>query len=963
VLRVACGVILCQRAWFASRNRQYATRNTLMPAPQPSPATRALLWLSAAVFEHRAWFGWPHLVLAALSIWYTVAKLEFHTSRNDLVGGEKEYHKVFLEFRKEFPVEDDIVVVVESEQMEKNRQFVERLGAKLEAARIGLKIPGTKATVETNLFAHVFYKGDLKMMGRKALLFVPEADLKELERTLQDFRPFLQQFTRATNLVSLFNLVNRQFASAREEDSAENRALMKAFPALERIVDQATDGLMRSGVPPSPGVNALFDGGQQAEQQLYITFGNGRIYLATAQAVSPDQRGKAVEQLRRLVSETEVEVPGLNVGITGEPVLEYDEMAQSQKDTTVATAISLALVAVIFIFGYHETGRPLKATLCLLVGLIYTMGFTTLAVGHLNILTITFVPILVGLAIDFGVHLITRYEEELRHGRSERVALEKAIVNTGMGIFTGGFTTAGAFFAMAFTDFDGIQEMGIICGGGLLVSLVPMMTLLPVLLLRGKQNVLDHQLGPALEKKAAIEVDRRARIENLWLRRPVATTVVVTALTLLALAPARKVKFDYNLLNMQSAGLPAVLFQNKLIESSPRSVLFGAVVATNLNQATNLMATLKSLPTVSTVDSMAPYLTEDVGGKLKLIEEIKRVASEIRFLPMDTNLANVAELDQALFSLHGYLGLALPKIDPSDHALREQVVSLRQSISALRQRLLLDERPGTAEKLTQFQEALFNDVQQTFDSIQQQDAGGKMTVDDLPPTLRNRFIGVTGKHLLQIYPKENIWERDQQEAFVADLRKVDRHATGTPVQLLEYTTLLKESFEEAALYSLIAIALLVFIHFRKVSCVALSLIPVGVGFLWMTGVMGWFGIPFNPANVMTLPLVVGIGVTNGIHILNRFAEELQPSILAKSTGKAVLVSGLTTIAGFGSLIAAKHQGIESLGYVMATGTATCMAVGLTFLPALLNLLDRYGWRIKKTQRDNAQSTLGREEPR
>jgi predicted RND superfamily exporter protein len=131
----------------------------------------------------------------------------------------------------------------------------------------------------------------------------------------------------------------------------------------------------------------------------------------------------------------------------------------------------------------------------------------------------------------------------------------------------------------------------------------------------------------------------------------------------------------------------------------------------------------------------------------------------------------------------------------------------------------------------------------------------------------------------------------------------------------------------------------------------------------MTGFMGLCNISFNPANIMTLPLVVGIGVTNGIHILNRFAEELHPSILAKSTGKAVLVSGLTTIAGFGSLIAAKHQGIESLGYIMATGTATCMVVGLTFLPALLNLLDRCGWTIKKTQRDNAQSTLGREEPR
>ena len=147
--------------------------------------------------------------------------------------------------------------------------------------------------------------------------------------------------------------------------------------------------------------------------------------------------GPAVERMRELVAQTEREVPGINVGITGEPVLEHDEMEQSQKDSTLASIVSLVICALIFIYGYQETGRPLKATVCLLVGLGYTMAFTTLAVGHLNILTITFVPILIGLAIDFGVHLITRYEEELRLGHSEAAAMRKAMVFTGQGIFTG----------------------------------------------------------------------------------------------------------------------------------------------------------------------------------------------------------------------------------------------------------------------------------------------------------------------------------------------------------------------------------------------------------------------------------------------------------------------------------------------------------------------------------------------
>ena len=153
-----------------------------------------------------------------------------------------------------------------------------------------------------------------------------------------------------------------------------------------------------------------------------------------------------------------------------------------------------------------------------------------------------------------------------------------------------------------------------------------------------------------------------------------------------------------------------------------------------------------------------------------------------------------------------------------------------------------------------------------------------------PAPLRNRFIGVTGKYLLQAFPKADVWQRAPQEAFVKDLRRVDPNVTGTPVQLLEYTTLLKNSYVEAAWYATGAIAIMVFLHFRSLLCVVLALFPVAIGTVWMVGFMGWSGIPFNPANIMTLPLVVGIGVTNGIHILNRFAEERNPTILARSTG-------------------------------------------------------------------------------
>ena len=268
-----------------------------------------------------------------------------------------------------------------------------------------------------------------------------------------------------------------------------------------------------------------------------------------------------------------------------------------------------------------------------------------------------------------------------------------------------------------------------------------------------------------------------------------------------------------------------------------------------------------------------------------------------------------------------------------------------------------------AAKLAIYQQALFNDLRDTFQLLQQQDTSRTLQVDDLPPALQHRFVGVHGKFLIQVYPKEDVWQRAPQERFISELRTIDPNVTGTPVQLYEYETLLRNSYLQAAWYSLAAIALMVLFHFRSLSAVALSLIPVAIGTLWLAGIMGFAGIPVNLANIMTLPLVIGIGVTNGIHILNRYAEEGTPDILSRSTGKAVLVSGLTAIAGFGSLILAKHQGIYSLGCMMATGIATCMIAALTFLPALLTLIGEWHPLIKKPSANKNLSTPGQEEPR
>lgn len=876
--------------------------------------------LAGVVCRRPAWFLTAHLVLAVAAVLYTALNLQFDTSRGNLVGKHLRYHQNFLRFREEFPKPDDLVVVVESDNADANRQFVERLAARLER--------------EPELFPRVFYKGDLKLLGSKALHLLSESQLQSLRDQLQAYQPFLQSLGGATNLVSLFDQVNTWFRTARNAAPEQQQALLGALPALQRILAEAAASLHRPGLPPSPGVSALFNAGEEAVHAEYLAYNGGRLFLVTTYPPSVQKEEAAIDRLRELVEETRREVPGVNAGVTGETVLEHDEMRQARRDTMKASLWALILCAALFMVGYRETGRPLKAMATLLIGVAHTLAFATATVGHLNILTITFVPILVGLAIDFGIHLVTRYEEELRMGHGRVQALERALVNTGQGICTGALATAGGFLAMSLTQFKGIQEMGWICGGGMLICLVTTLTFLPALLLAGRQNLWDE---------TSVRPPVRARIEQLWLRRPRTVLGISTLLTLAAAVQAWRVSFDYNLLNLQSQSLPAVVFEKKLIRSAGRSLLYGVVIADSLPEAQRLQAELELLPAVADVQSLAPLLVAEPQSKSNLIDQIRALAGTVRLSAPDSRPAALGELSRTLWGLSGYLGLALETVGTNDPALASQLERLRTTVVELR-RAMLDEslgpEPDRARKLGAYQRAFFLDLHQTFRALQEQDPTGPVQLEDLPPALRERFVGKSGKLLLQVFPKDDVWERQPQEEFVRQLRTVDPDATGTPVQLYEYTTLLKESYETAAWYALAAITVLVGWHFRSPLAVVLALLPVGLGMLWMAGWMAWREVSFNPANIMTLPLVVGIGVTNGIHILHRFAEEQEPGLLAKSTGKAVLVSGLTTVAGFGSLMLADHQGIASLGFVMSTGVTTCMVAGLAVLPAFLVLLAR-----------------------
>jgi uncharacterized protein len=234
-------------------------------------------------------------------------------------------------------------------------------------------------------------------------------------------------------------------------------------------------------------------------------------------------------------------------------------------------------------------------------------------------------------------------------------------------------------------------------------------------------------------------------------------------------------------------------------------------------------------------------------------------------------------------------------------------------------------------------------------------------IQDLPRELQARYVGKTGKFRLFVFPTEDVWEPQPLARFVRDLQTVDADAIGAPVTNFEYMETIKEGYSKASLYAMSGIVFLTFLMFRGALSTILALVPLVVGSVWTLGMMVLFGVQFNMANLLFLPLIIGIGIDNGVHIVHSFRAtgkyEGESVPLARSTAKAITLAALTTIVGFGSLMISSHRGIHSLGLLVALGVGSVLVASLTTLPSLLAILGKVAGGDTTASRTYQQSVI------
>jgi uncharacterized protein len=880
--------------------------------------------------------AWPLLAVAVLlavaSVYYTVTHLTIRTTRNDLVASNQRLIQQSAKMDRAFGGRDGMVVVVENGHPRRAIKFANDLAAELR------RYP--------DHFPELFYRIDPEKFKPSALLYLDPQDLDKIKNSLLKQKDLLSGLAANPNLTTFYGLVNDRIARAMIGE------LFTGFLADKDKTELPDLSLLNTSLR---GLAASLEG-HQPQESLFSSFfpkelndleGTGYfftendkflLFLVTPKGDGYASRSKDLALLRQVVDRVKTRYPGLEAGVTGPDALEADEMSSSMQDVTLATWLSLLGQMGLLILFLRSLRRTLVEGLVLILGLCWTFGLVTLVVGHLNLLSLIFAPLMLGLTIDYGIHWFCRLEEEEgASGHCSPEVLACTFRRSAPGIAYAGVAAIVSFVPLAFVGFKGLAELGMILAMGILVMLVATLTLVPALV-----TIMEKcPPSPAPEDCPP----HPTPFLHLHWHRPgvmVGLGVLITALGGLSL---HYVPFDLNPLHLQNPTAESVVWEYKLIQDSKYSTSYGALATASLEELADRSETLRRLPTVSHVESILSFLPQQVEGKRPLLKEMQPFLNAINFPRAPAGPPEPQELAAILSRVNFKVAEAAKNLEKDQADTRKQVEETHRLINQIIPRLQGGD-PNAARRLEGYGKYFFSDLRDTWDLFRGYVNSGltapPLTLADLPQAVRQRFISAQGTYLLRVFPSEDTWNFGPLKLFVKSLWSVDPNAVGDPVLLYNFTLGFRNSILWAAGMALLAIAVMLVFLFRSLKMAMLALIPLVVGTGLTVNMMWLLNLPFNQANVLFVPLILGEGIEFGIIILARWRQEESARAIAlpASTAKGVALAALTTTVGFGSLMVSGHQGTFSLGLLATVGSLSVLLASLSILPAFLRLVER-----------------------
>ncbi len=848
-----------------------------------------------------------------------------------------QYNKVI----NEFVTATNIIVVVEGEE-EKIKAFTEAV------------VPQIKLATDPKdgqLYAkRIDYKQDVDFIREHGLMLLKADNLKNMKELYQN-----------PNLVPLLTNINNSFEKeyVGKEESISTREkedntiiILDSISNLISVMKDYSSGKIHSPEEAQKAVDKLLLG-----EPYLLSYDKQALIINVIPNFSITDMSKMVsgtDTIQKVINQALKDYPEVKAGLTGMIPLGRDEMVYGEQSMGYTSIIAFIAILILLILSFRMWAAPLFALLNLAIGLIWAIGLAAILVKSLNIMTSMVAVILIGLGIDFSIHIISIFTENRSAGKPINTAMEETFLKSGKGILTAGLTTCAAFLALIISSSRGMKEMGIVSSTGLFAILIVTFLFLPSLLVL-RERRLEKKLAEGKIKTKPVSKDisfQSFGTGSRWLsHRYTATLICAVLITIFLLISATKISFDHNYMNMEAKGLTSITLQDTILDKFDLSMDYALLLTDSIEESREMTKELKNIKSVALVDDISMYLPsfEEQQKRIPIIQEIKQAISSTT---LKDNLTE-AEFNQLLLELER-LEMNIMEIqdmafiggqDKVDRKCSEIVgdPDNTQSKSIISDFInhLENNRPEGIKGLEEFQKYAAPYFKK---SALKMSAAENVELDDLPSSILDRYANRNRtQFLMTIFPSGNIWQdADYLNRFTNDLDRVSEKATGMAPVMRELIRVMGNDGKNAALLTILVVFLLLWLDFRKIKYAILAMIPLVVGFIWMVGLMKLIGMQLTIVNVMGLPMIIGIGIDYGVHVVHRWRIEETGKVnkIFASTGKAILLSAITTMLAFGSLIFSIWRGFGSLGGAMFIGVGACFFSTFVILSGIIGFLER-----------------------
>ncbi|WP_158816761.1 MMPL family transporter [Methylocapsa sp. S129] len=831
------------------------------------------------------------LPLACVSAFYLVQNFAITTDSSKLLSESLPWRQQEIVLDRAFPGRTDLIVAVVD-------------AATPEAAAAAAGALSERLAPRTDLFHTVRQPGGEPFFAQEGLLF---GTLAEVRRNCDEFlraQFFLTGLAADPSLRGIMGVLSQglqgvRLRQGRLEDFSQPIALIA--DALERSA---------AGRDPAFSWRRLIAGRapEPADLRQFVYF---QPKLDFGDLQPGGRAAKAIRDAAKALSLTPEH--GVKVRLTG-PVALSDEEFATVADGAAVNGVATALIVILILWLALKQPRLIVAVLANLVaGLAITAAVGLWMVGTLNLISVAFAVLFVGLGVDFGIQFTVRY----RDARHSEANIGAALRNTGAGVsgplLLAAASTAAGFYSFLPTAYRGLSELGLIAGTGMLIAFATSVTLLPALIAALKPKGEPDPIGFA----ALAPLDRFLTRWRFWI---IGGTLGVT---LLGAPLLFNLRFDFNPLNLRSASTESVSTLLDLMKdphASPNSI---DVLTPDLAKATALAAKLSQVPEVAETRTLQSFVPTEQPEKLAIIKDtaslLKDALNPPSVAPTPTDAEDIEALKATARDLLDSIGEAGGKT--ADDARRLS-------------RLLTNLANGTPGARQIIRDALVKPLVVTLDQVRSLLNAAPASIESLPPSLVQDWVASDGRARIEVAPKGDSNDNKTMRQFADAVLKVAPEATGSPIFILEAAKTIVRAFWQAGLWSIVSIALLLFLVLRRLTDVALTLIPLMVAIVATLEICVLIDLPLNFANIIALPLLLGVGVAFKIYYVMAWRAG-ETNFLQLSLTRAVFFSALATATAFGSLWFSHHPGTSSMGKLMALALVTTLSAALLFQPALL----------------------------